>query len=320
MTQTIDRSSIKAIGGSTIAAILSDSPWGSPYSVWLQLTGKLPPGEENAAMSRGNAAEPVIASMYALNHPEYSVETHGIVEHPEFSYLIGSPDRLLIQDGELVAGLEIKTANIMDMNQWGDEGSAEIPFHYWCQCLWYAGLLNVPVWYVAVGFVPPERRKISVYREYEVRPEPGQFDMMLNKAVRFWTEHVEADVPPPITAPDRETTRYLRSRYPVHEPDKWLEPTEEIEELTGRLLEARKVFDASEREFELCKTLMIAALGDAEGVTTSAGKITYKASKPTQKTDWKAVADSLSPPKEIIDNFTKEMPGSRRFLLPRPMK
>ena len=118
----MDRSQMRVIGGSTIAAILDRSPWGPPHSVWLQLTGKLPPGEENAAMSRGHAAEPVIASMYALNHPEYMVETHGVVEHPEFPYLIGSPDRVLIQDGELVAGLEIKTANIMDMNQWGEEG------------------------------------------------------------------------------------------------------------------------------------------------------------------------------------------------------
>ncbi|MCL2306289.1 MAG: YqaJ viral recombinase family protein [Planctomycetaceae bacterium] len=315
----MDRSHMKVIGGSTIAGILGKSPWETPYSIWLKLTGKLQPGEETDAMARGHALEPVVAAMYAANHPEFQVEPMGTIYHDEHPFIVGSPDRVLIREGELVAGLEIKTANIVTANEWGEEDTDLIPQHYLLQAMWYCGLLHVPVWYVAVGFVPAERRKIITYREYEVCFNPDMFGVMLRQAVRFWKEHVETDTPPPITEPNETITRYLRYSYPRHEAGKWLESTPEVNALAERLVNARETLDAAEKDFELCKTLMISALGDAEGVTTDAGKITYRASKPTFKTDWQAVADSLSPPQEIVNQFTKEVSGSRRFLLQKGM-
>jgi len=312
----MSRSEMKVIGGSTIAGILDKSPHDSPYSTWLKLTSQLPPTPANEAMTRGNALEPVVAMMYGANHPEYAVETMGVVQHPEYPYIVGSPDRVLIENGELVAGLEIKTANIVTRNEWGDEETDEVPDHYWAQCQWYAGLLNLPVWYLAVGFVPAERRKIITYREYEVRLNADLYNKMIRKAVRFWTEHVETRTPPPITKPDAATIRYLKSKYPKHDPDKWLEPTDELNQLASELLVAKSVFDEAEKTFELRKTQMIAALGDAEGFKSRWGNFTYRASKPMLKTDWKAVSDALAAPREIIDQFTKEVPGSRRFLLP----
>jgi len=207
-----DRGSMKVIGGSTISGILGKSPWESPHSIWLSLTGRMPPGEETQAMSRGNALEPVVAAMYAANHPEFQVETMGTIYHPDYPFIVGSPDRVLIQDGELVAGLEIKTANIVTENEWGVEETDQIPEHYILQSMWYANLLNVPVWYIAVGFVPAERRKVIRYREYEVHLDKEMADAMLSLAVKFWEEHIVADVPPEITAPDARVTQYLRSR------------------------------------------------------------------------------------------------------------
>ncbi len=145
---------MKVIGGSTIAAILEKSPHNSPHGVWTQLTGEKNLDVDNEAMARGRAMEPLIADYYALRHPEYQVVEHEPVFHPDYPYIMGSPDRMLIgtESGKLEAGLEIKTASSITQDDWGMEHTDEVPDHYWCQCQWYAGLLGMAEWKLAVAF------------------------------------------------------------------------------------------------------------------------------------------------------------------------
>ena len=49
----MNRSEIRKIGGSDIAAILGLSQWKSAHSLYLHLIGELPPQEDNEAMERG---------------------------------------------------------------------------------------------------------------------------------------------------------------------------------------------------------------------------------------------------------------------------
>jgi putative phage-type endonuclease len=321
----MNRSDLKVIGGSTIAGILqgsdgrSLSPWASRHSVYLRLTDEgTAPQKENETLERGHALENVVAMMYAANHREHAVESIGMITHPDYPYAVGSPDRVLLdKDGLMVAGLEIKTANIITRDGWGAEDSDEIPVQYLCQCQWYSGLCGVPVWHLAVGFVQSNTRKIIAYREYTVNADPATFDGMLAAAVDFWTEHVEKRIPPEITEANAETFSYYRNKYPHHNPDRWLRTTDELDSLAEELIDSKKVLDDAEKSFELRKVKMIAALEDYEGYKSPFGKITYKTASPTSKTDWKAVANAVSAPPEIVNQFTQEVPGSRRFCLPR---
>ena len=43
----------KSIGGSDASAVAGLNPWTSPYSVWADKLGLLPPKEENEAMRLG---------------------------------------------------------------------------------------------------------------------------------------------------------------------------------------------------------------------------------------------------------------------------
>ena len=312
-----DRSEIKAVGGSNIAAITGQPGYESAYSLYLRLTGKLPPLEDTPEMRWGRELESRVAAMFADEHEEYEVVETGRWHHPEHDFLIASPDRILIQDGEPKAVLEIKTSDIGMRHLFGEEMTDQIPIQYLCQVIWYMGMLNLPLCHVAVYFRKHGRKAFADYAEYKVDACPSAFESMVLAAVKFWEEHIVADVPPEITATDAHVTQYLRSRYPRHSDGKWLTATDEVNELAVRLLAAKEDLDTAEKEFELCKLLMIDKLGDCEGVTTKAGKITYKASNPSRKTDWKAIVDSFGIPQEIINRYTNEVPGSRRFLLPR---
>lgn len=305
------------IGGTMIHPILGlDNPYDSPHSVYLKIIGESPKSEPNAVMQRGIDAEPIIAKSFGLFHPEFEVEEHGIVTHPKHEFLSGSPDRVLIDrdSGDLVAGLEIKTASLSTIREWGDEESDEVPEHYWCQCQWYAGLLQVPVWYLYVEFYD-EKNRSRGNRQYIIDADSEVFEGMVSRCVEFWNSHVVPRIPPPITTADANSVRYYKRRYPAHDPGVWLDCDEATDRLCAALIEAQNRYKDAEKSFETLKLQMIAALGTCEGVKTNAANITYKKSKPSRRTDWKALAEYMRFEPDLIERFTTEQDGSRRFLI-----
>ena len=54
----------RSVGGSDAAAIVGLNGWASPYSVWAEKTGRLPPKEDNEAMRQGRDLEGYVASRW----------------------------------------------------------------------------------------------------------------------------------------------------------------------------------------------------------------------------------------------------------------
>ena len=321
-----DRASIKKIGGSDIAAILGLSRWKSAHSLYLHLIGELLPQEDNNAMERGRKLESVIAHIFAANHEEFWLEKCGIVEDSNYPFLIGSPDRVICDSschdvcpGKTVSGLEIKTADISKANEWGDEGTDEIPIEYLIQCQWCAGLLGVPDWHLAVGFAKPGSKKIVAYREYYIESNQERFEAMKQLAIDFWNDHVVPKVAPEVTEADAETVRYYRTKYPQHMPDRWAYSDAEIDRLAAEYMLAAKNLTVSDMQVKTMKIKLIAAIGENEGLKTASGNFTYRTTKPTRRVDWEGAARSLgiNETDEVVKNFTTEQPGHRRFLTPK---
>jgi putative phage-type endonuclease len=312
-----DRSKIKKIGGSDIAAILGLSRYRSKHSLHLHLIGELPPTEDNPAMERGRILEPVIADIFAANHEEYCVEECGIVEHSDgdvkYPFLIGSPDRLLTEedpddhnDNFVLSGLEIKTADATKMSEWGEEMSDEIPLEYYLQCQWYAGLLGVPDWYIAVGFVKPGSKKICGYREYRIEHDAARYAAMVQKAVDFWHNHVVPRIPPEITEPDMATVDYYRRR--ERDLDKMLYSNEALDEKIKAFRFRQDQRKEAERMEELEKTQLLAMLGNAEGVIdrfTGKNALTFKEQSNTSF-DHKALCADLELDDEVLEKYRRK--------------
>ena len=58
------KSEKKSLGGSDVGAVLGMNPYRSPYSVWAEKTGRLPPKEDNEAMRQGRDLENYVAERF----------------------------------------------------------------------------------------------------------------------------------------------------------------------------------------------------------------------------------------------------------------
>ena len=317
----MNRSEIKKIGGSDIAAILGLSPWKSAHSLYLHLIGELPPQEDSFIMKRGRELEPDIARRFALDHPEFEVVEHGIVEDPEYPFLIGSPDRLLLQggasaaSGEVVSGLEVKTCDINQKGKWYNEaGEEDIPLPYYVQSLWYCGMLGLPDYHVAVDFLKPNSYTSCgiEYRHFEFSAE--QYGELRERAVAFWHRHVIPKIPPEITEPDAATVEFYKHRPRI--PEKCTFADDHLDTMIKAVMFRQGNLKEAERFFELEKTRLIAAMGDAEIIIDPHMQkklVTYKGYE-TSSVDYKGLIAELGIGTELVDKYRK-ITQARRFVI-----
>lgn len=309
------------IGGSIVSAIIGQNPWESPLSAYLRLRKEVSPTPDNPAMERGRRLEPVVATMFAGSHPEYDVrcnrkgteepEEYVDEEHP---FLIGHPDRLLYdKNGNLVAGLEIKTSNVSNSKMWGTENTDSIPTNYLIQCQWYAGISKLPEWLVAVAFVD-DFGKIRFYREYKVVADNELYNALRGCAIKFWRENVVAGVAPVMDKVNDTMKRWIVEKYPANTQEIGV-ATQDEERLLARLIESKETLEKARQNYELCETKVKQAIGDRDGITSETfGKVTWKLSKPSSRVDYKAVCEELNPPMELLKRHTTEIQGTRRFV------
>lgn len=309
------------IGGSIVSAIIGQNPWESPLSAYLRLRKEVSPTPDNPAMERGRRLEPVVATMFAGSHPEYDVrcnrngteepEEYVDEEHP---FLIGHPDRLLYdKNGNLVAGLEIKTSNVSNSKMWGTENTDSIPTNYLIQCQWYAGISKLPEWLVAVAFVD-DFGKIRFYREYKVVADNELYNALRGCAIKFWRDNVVAGVAPVMDKVNDTMKRWIVEKYPANTQEIGV-ATQDEERLLARLIESKETLEKARQNYELCETKVKQAIGDRDGITSETfGKVTWKLSKASSKVDYRAVCEELNPPMELLKKHTTEVQGTRRFV------
>lgn len=254
----IDRRSF--IGGSDAAAVLGMSRWRTPLDVWIEKTSVDPmPDTASEPMRWGSRLEPVIADDYAARHSVRLIESPSIV-HPDYPMISGTPDRLIVDaDGQPIAGLEIKTSSRYD--DWGADGTDEIPTEYLLQCQQYMAVVPVDIWRVAV-LLGGNR-----LREYVVRRNERLIDAMIAREVAWWEAHVVSRVPPP--GDSQPDIRWMRDAGSTIEADA---ATSARIELLARLRgEATAIAAAIEEEEAAVKAYMRDAstltIGDAVAVT-----------------------------------------------------
>ena len=310
------------IGGTTVSAIVGQNPWETAHSAYLKLRHEVPPTPDNPAMERGRRFEPIVADIFAGCHPEFRVahnrqgtDEPELYTHEEFPYLIGHPDRLLYSAAkdELVEGLEIKTSNWANVKSWGAEGTDAIPTNYLIQCQWYAGLANLPEWRVAVAFFG-DGNDMKTYKEFVVHADKELFETLVSRAVEFWEVHVLPGIPPEIEEIDDTTKRWITDRFPRN-----IEPLAtasfDEEEIMREFIDRKAALEAAQKEYDAIETRLKLAIGDRDGLTSSLyGKATWRRSKDSTRVDYHGICDELHPSQDLIQKYTKQVAGTRRFL------
>ena len=311
------------IGGTMVSAIVGLNPWKSALGAYLELRHEVSPTPDNPAMERGRRYESVVADIfqnarideYRVVHNRQGTDEPERYEHPEYHYLIGHPDRLLYdtKNNELVAGLEIKTSNWSNVRNWGEEGTDSIPQHYLIQCQWYAGLANLPVWQVAVAFLD-DSGTLRQYKEFKVKSDKQLFDTLVERAVEFWEDHVVPGIPPEMDMVDDTTARWIVERYPRNTVPMEVATAEE-EQVMERLIALQEKAKQAQAELESVENELKLMIGERDGLQSEKlGKVTWKRSKDSTRVDYKGVCSELDVDPKLIERYTKQVEGTRRFV------
>ncbi|MET8430059.1 lambda-exonuclease family protein [Nocardia sp. NPDC004860] len=189
---------LAGIGSSEVSALFGLVDWDSAWSIWLRKTHRTPPGSDidTEAMFWGRALEPTIRQV-ACQRLGLTVETPGTLQSVERPHMLYSPDGLL-SDGGL---LECKNTAWFMASSWNGQMSdhAELQLHHG---MYVTGAQHA----YAAGLIGGNRLEV-------VRVDRNErlIDLVVNRCDQFWTEHVLADIEPPITGTtaDRESIELL---------------------------------------------------------------------------------------------------------------
>lgn len=246
------------IGGSEVAAVLGLSPDESRFSLWHRKAGNVGPVEQSDAMEWGHRLEAAVARKFFDEHPEFSDEGHtsaGTWTHPDRPWQIANPDRFVYLrrpdgDVDLDSLLEVKTARYGD--DWGAEGTDEIPPYYRVQCLWYLDVLGLDRCHVAVLIAGQD------YREYLVTYDPAEAEFIRTE-VRAFLDTLDAGEAPSI---DDHTATYQTIRE-LH-PDIDGTDHELDDHIAATYIEARNRLAVVTAHEQHARSLVADAMGDAK--------------------------------------------------------
>lgn len=285
---------MKGVGGSDVAAILGLSKWSTPYDVWQSKLGLADPTPDNDAMMWGRLLEPVIRQAYAERTGLAVAVPSDPLVMPGYSFARANLDGIR-SDGRIV---EIKTARYGD--EWGEEGSDEVPIAYALQVQHYMMVAGADVADVAVLIGG------SDFRVYTVEADQSVHDMILDAEAGFW-ELVQTKTPPPVMSFSDAVAAYGKASK-SGEVLASAELADDVENLKRIKTEAKALEDL---EKEL-KGRVMAALGELDTLVYGGRTLaTWKMSADSQKLDAKALAAAHP---DLYARFCNTVPGSRRFL------
>lgn len=307
------------IGGSDIAALLGQSPYRTPLALWAEKTGRAEDAPDAATQERmhwGTVLEDIVARHYADTNGRRVQRINTMLRHPQCDIALANIDRAVVLDGSRArwdadAGrvlgadriLEVKTAHALAQGraEWGEPGTDEVPQAYYLQCLWYLGITGIEQADLAVLFGGQR------YTEYRIALDAALFADLLEEARGWWDRHVLADVPPQPQSEDE-----ARMLWHAHKPGSIKIVGADVAEACAELVRTKAQIAALESDEQALRDRITCAIGESEAITHMGRQLaTWKANKPSEKTDWKAIAAELEPGADLIAAHTTTTPGAR---------
>ena len=279
------------------APALGLSKYRSPVQVFLEKRGQPLAVEESEAMKMGHIMQPIIGRLYEHKSGRRLKDLEGTTLWSTDHGFMGSHFDFVTDDNSTL--VETKNFHPARQKEFGDDGSDDVPMDCLVQCVHEAIVFGVRRVDLAVLFGG------QTFRVYPLTIQQETVDMVVEREERFWQQVMERVAPPPT---DPEETRRLFPKdngqviiaagdifFDVNQLSKLREQMKSAEELEKQLM-----------------TKIQAAMGEAAGLATPGGDLlaTWKLAKAGRRVDTDALKAA-----GLYDKFSKETPGSRRFLL-----
>lgn len=200
----------KGLGGSDAAAAIGRSKWKTNSQLWAEKTGHTAPPDISGKpqVQYGHDAEEHLRALFSLDHPELKVtyeSPYKMIFSDAHPFMFATPDGELeeIETGRK-GGLEIKTTEIMQKNQW-DLWNNRIPDEYYCQVLhqmyaadWEFVWLRAQIkWRTRDGELRIDTREYLIEREEHL----DDMEEVVKGETILW-EYVATKTAPPLILPE----------------------------------------------------------------------------------------------------------------------
>lgn len=203
------------IGGSDCAAVLGLSKWRSPFEVYVD---KITPPDEgevddgsgggDGPLYIGSMLEPFVRSEYAKRAKRVVTKPKAMLRHAKYPWLIANPDGIVKDSrGRFDYGWEGKVIGTAPDEEWGEEGSDQVPVDYLIQCQHYMLVTGLPRWDLSalIG-----NRTV---RTYVLNASPKLHEVIIDRTHDFWVNHVQARVAPLFSTADEVRQLFTKARF-----------------------------------------------------------------------------------------------------------
>ena len=164
----------KSIGGSDASSIIGLNPWSSPYTVWADKLGKMPPKEDNEAMRQGRDLEFYVAERFCEATGKKVRRENNILINPDYPFAHANVDRMVVGED---AGLECKTTSALNMKNFKN---GAFPDTYYVQCVHYMMVTGCKKWYLAVLVLNRE------FMVFEIERDEEEIEALARSEAEFW--------------------------------------------------------------------------------------------------------------------------------------
>lgn len=212
----------KSLGGSDVGAILGMNDYSSPYTIWAEKTGKLPPFEGNEWTRLGNDLEGYVAQRFSEASGLKVVNDTATWKNSKYPHLHANIDRKVVG---MKAGLECKLTSEFNAKKYKD---GEFPDRFYAQCVEYLCVTEYERWFLAVLIYG---KGIKIYQmtriENDTVPEwceaslyvsDAEIEALVKTTADFWNDYVLTDTPP-MADGSKSTSDTIRTIYPESNGD-----------------------------------------------------------------------------------------------------
>lgn len=296
------RSRMSGLGGSDVPAVVGEDPSRSPAAIFAEKTTGISLFRDTERTAAGREFEPVVLNWFANGGRQWpreggpyvlvkpptvyrsdapwmraSADAFGFYPEAVIDVLPNGTARWLRESSPLLQRkpnflVEVKTHGWFGSRGYvltdEDRPLVSVPPDKRIQCAWYMGLYQVDVTYL-VCLVDTHLR-----RTFALRRDPDLESMLMTEADRFWRKHVLTGEPPP---PDgtESYTDYLKQRFKKHSAE-LVDTTPEVDLAAQALIAIKRDEKKLKKDRELAEQVIKARIGEAAGVKTSHGVLTWK--------------------------------------------
>lgn len=305
----------KGVGGSDIPVILGAVKYKTPVQLWLEKRGVEKPEDIGGRLNirMGHKLEPIVVELFEEETGFKCRKQNMPRVHKRHPFMVGNVDRDIIGES---AGFEAKAFSPWTRDEWGENGSGDVPLAVTAQCAHYMEIYGYQAWYVGVLL------GIHDFRWFKLERHQPTIDKLIEIEREFW-KHVTDSTMPRILTGDDVAKLYPNSHDIIRCTDQLMEHNAvKLREMKD---DAKALEDQIERLSFLVKDFMKGhgSLWAMEGIDPL---VTWNASKDRHVVDHEAVLAEIldlytryiddEELAEIVKRNTKNtVPGPRMFLV-----